>query len=253
MIKQILTKLPQIKLRGLGQATQRAIISPLKWREAKGAIQATAGRSFDVLKFNFTNRITKLLVDYKNYTSNIVMNLDIKPTDTEQQIVFKTSVVDSQLYNYNMIFTMSLDKEVKAAYKKAYMLGLKASGLTLYQKNMSFKKVSLPALDASEASWLDQTIFEKLDYLKSIVETNGKGLVKMIEFELLRFYQYGRIIGAPIYSFVYFNCDSTNSDCQDRVDISPWPREKVSDFSSCCRFKIITKTASEYRERLIDF
>ena len=222
MLKQLITKIPQVKLRGLGQATQRSIISPLKWRAYKSNVQASAGRSFDVLKFNLLKHINKLMLDYHHYGNEIV-------------------------------FIGEIDKEVKAAYKKAYMLGLKASGLTLYQKNMTFKKTSLPELDFKEAAWLNQSIFEKLEHLKTIVQSKGADLMLLIEIELLRFYQQGRIVGAPIYSFVYFKCDSGKEACQYLIDNSPWPREKIEDFNPCCRFKIITSTSAEYRDRLIDF
>ncbi len=219
MIRRILTQLPQVKLRGLGQTTQRTIISPLRWRAYKSNVQASAGRSFDLLKFNFLRSIKKLMVDFHHYGNEIVLLGEI-------------------------------DKEVTKAYKKAYMLGLKASGLTVYQRNNSFKKLSLPILDTEESYWLNQSIFEKLEQLKDILKSEGKDLLLLIEIELLRFYQYGRIVGAPLYSFVYFNCESEKPECQHLVDNSPWPREKVEDFYPCCRFKIIPKTADEYRNRL---
>lgn len=222
MIRRILTQLPQVKLRGLGQTTQRTIVSPAKWRAYKSNVQASAGRSFDLLKVNFLRNVKKLMVDFHNYGNEIVLLGEI-------------------------------DKEVNRAYKKAYMLGLKASGLTIYQKNITFKKTSMPKLDTQEAYWLNQSIFEKLEQIKDIMKSEGKDLLYLIEIELLRFYQYGRIVGAPLYSFIYFNCESGKEGCQHLVDNSPWPREKVEDFYPCCRFKIIPTDASTYRQRLIEF
>lgn len=253
MINRILTRIPQVKLRGLGQATQRAITSPRKWREAKITVQATAGRSFEVLKYNFSRTIGKLLENHNLYKNGIIADDNIKEYDSKQTKLFKKSIVDANVENANTLFIMAVDKEVKIAFRKAYMFGLKASGLTLYQGNLTFKKVSLPTLDAEESSWLNQTIFEKLEKLEDIEKTNGKSLLKFIEIELLRFYQYGRIVGAPICSFVYFNCDSKNPECQYMIDNSPWPREKVTDFNPCCRFKIVPMRSDAYRARLIDF
>ena len=221
MIRRILTQLPQVKLRGLGQASQRHIVSPKHWRAYKSNVQASAGRSFDVLKANFLRNIKKLMVDFHHYGDEIVLLGEI-------------------------------DKEVTKAYKKAYLLGLKSSGLTVYQKNVTFKKTSLPSLDVDESYWLSKSIFDKLEELKGILKSEGKDLLYLIEIELLRYYQYGRIVGAPIYSFVYFNCDSGKEECNYLIGNSPWPREKIEDFNPCCRFKIIPKTAGEYRKRLSD-
>ena len=220
MISKIATKLPQVKLRGLGQLTQRQLTTPSKWREQKSNVQAIAGRSFEVLKRNFLAKIQKLLLDFAHY-------------------------------NNDLILLGEIDKEVKASYRKAYMLGLKASGLTLYEKNTTFKKVSLPTLDPKESEWLNQTIFDKKDQVEELVHSKGQKLLKQVELELLRYYQYGRIVGAPIYSFVYFNC--TNKDCQHLVDNSPWPREKVEDFCPSCSFKIVPKSSTEYRDRINNF
>jgi hypothetical protein len=222
IVSKIITKIPPIRLRGLQLGQQRAIQSPKNWRKAKGNVQAVAGRSFETLKHSLIVKINKLMVDHVNYGDEIVL-------------------------------VSQIDKQVKAAYKKAYLLGLKASGITLYQHNLSFKKVSLPTLDAKEAYWLNQTIFEKSANLKEIVRHGTDKLLNEIESDLLLFYQYGRVVGAPIYAFVYFNCDSGAPSCKRLVDMSPWPKELVDTINPCCRFKIISKTALEYRERLLEF
>lgn len=222
MINKIITSLPQVKLRGLGHATQRTINSPKQWRKFKSNVQASAGRSFTLLKYNFLKSIKKLMVDYHNH-------------------------------GQDLIFLDKIDDEIKKAYKTAYMLGLKASGLTLYQNHMLFKKLALPQLEMKESYWLNKDIFDKIEYIKTILKSEGKDLLYLIEIELLHFYQQGRIVGAPLYSFVYFNCDSGKDECNHLIDNSPWPREKVPELYPCCRFKVIPTTADTYRVRLIDF
>ena len=221
ILNKIVTKLPPIRIRSLQLGQQRSIISPKKWRGQKANVQAVAGRSFILLSKKVLTKISKLLFDRANYGED-------------------------------MVFISQIDKQIKAAYTKAYMLGLKSSGMTLYQHNLSFKKVSLPTLETKEAYWLNQNIFEKLAHLRNVVNNGVGDVANEIERDLLQFYQQGRIVGAPIYSFIYFNCDSGHPECQRLMDGSPWPKELVDTINPCCRFKVIPKSALEYRERLVD-
>lgn len=222
MINKIITTIPPIKLRKLQLGQQRAIVSPKQWRQQKANVQAVAGRSFELLKHKFLKKIGKSMMHYANFQENA--------TTLEQ-----------------------IDNIVKSAYKKAYMLGLKSSGVTLYQHNLSLKKVTLPALEPKEAYWLNQTVIEKVVNLAHALHNGVDYLLQQIEIDLFFFYQQGRLIGAPIYSFVYFNCDTPTAQCHDLRDKSPWPVELITEIPVCCRFKIIPKTALEYRERLLEF
>lgn len=222
ILNKIVTRLPPIKIRSLQLGQQRSIISPKKWRNKKANVQAVAGRSFALLSRKILAEINKLLFNRANYGED-------------------------------MVFISQIDKKIKEAYSKAYMLGLKSSGVTLYQHNLSFKKVSLPTLETKEAYWLNQTIFEKLEHLRDIVNNGVDIVANEIEKDMLQFYQQGRIVGAPIYSFIYFNCDSGHPECQKLMDMSPWPKELIDNINPCCRFRIVLKTALEYRARLLEF
>lgn len=220
MINKISTNLQQIKLRGIGQLHQRAIIGPKKWREEKGNVQATAGRSFEILKKNFVTHVDNILSYYQ--------------------------VDDKDKTDNSFLVSANLSKEIEASYKKAYLLGLKSSGLTVYQRKATFKKVTLPRLEYKEAEWLKDSIFDKMNTVKAY---KGKDYLNRVQLDLFQFYQYGRVMGGPIYSFIYFTCKNH----KELVDNNPWPKEVVPEFFPCCNFKIIPKSVSEYRERIIDF
>jgi hypothetical protein len=223
----------------------RRFITPAFWKIKKDQAQTIATRSFSALQTEFAKKLAR------------VVNLLIQGNQEEPPAL---SFGQAQKMSKKIFIEF---------YKRAYVLGVKASGADLSAGYTLFvNKLSLPDLHKedqwSEAAALSEYTFWS-SFIKQIVNSTRTVLaydkrillyVKALEAH----FDAGRVSGSPLNSVVYWTMQSRHSHCLGCTymnSISPIPKENMvttpragmcSCISNCnCTLKIVPKNPEEIK------
>ena len=219
----------------------RRFITADAWKPKKDHVQTTASRSFRGLQDTFGRELTRIvnLVIHKEWT-----------------------VPEARRMSKKLFIEF---------YKKAYALGVKASGVGISTGYSLFinKPSVKPPIYKDEDKWSEAASVAELSFwmhfLKQI--TSESRLVHSIDHRILLYvrtleshFDAGRVAGSPLNSVVYWTPSKGHSACKGcayMAQISPLPKDALvttpragmcSCLSNCnCTIKIVPKTAEEVR------
>ena len=220
----------------------RRFITPSVWKVQKDHIQTIASRSFIALQKNFAKELSRIikLVVYEEFSLPEARRISKK------------------------VFT--------EFYKKAYVLGVKASGTGISTGYTLFvnKPSIMPEITSQEDKWSQLSSKDELSFWNKFLKTASSStkLVSSYDYRVLMYvkaleshYDAGRVVGAPYNSVVYWVKNKNHSlcpGCSYMAQISPIPKELVvttpkagmcSCLSNCkCSIKISPKSYEEIQK-----
>lgn len=220
----------------------RRFITPSVWKVQKDHIQTIASRSFIALQKNFAKELSRIikLVIYEEFSLS------------EARRLSKRIFIDF--------------------YKKAYILGVKASGAGISTGYSLFinKPSIMPEVSPQEDKWSQLSAKDELSFWNKFLKnaSNSTKMVSSYDYRILMYvraleahYDAGRVIGAPYNSVVYWVKNKGHSlcpGCTYMSQISPIPKELVvttpkagmcSCLSNCkCSIKIVPKSYEEVQK-----
>lgn len=233
----MLGKLPN--KREIQHDLHRRFIGPDIWKVKKDHVQTAASRSFTVLQNNFAKELVRIV--------NLLINKEL----TFQQARKKSKQIFVEYY------------------KKAYFLGIKASGMGISTGYTLFlhKPYTDPTVTKEESAWSKEASESELSFWSNFIkQLSFSNSVSRIDARILMYvraleahYDAGRVVGAPRHSVIYWKQDKHSNYCRGcafMASLSPIPKENVvttpkagmcSCLSNCnCKIVIVPKTAEEY-------
>lgn len=233
---------PILQRRDLIHDLHRQFIGTPAFRLKKSNIQTIAGRSFTLLQRKFIQDLTRIV--------KLLQSGDYSESESKR-------VSRSIFRDY---------------YRKAYFLGLKASGVGIAagMSSLTFRDYQDPALHQEEERWSQTAATAELRFWnKLLINTSLEKKSKYTVDQRIRFYaesleghyNAGRVAGSPRYSLVHWIMDKGHSTCPQcswMAKNSPWPKELMittpkAGMCGClmncrCELKIIPGSSQEYNK-----